>query len=74
MYARRTSACRRLHKLPPLGPALDFCQIPLTLAHATLDALTYGQDKLSRSAVLALVEQVTDSKKVKRWRCICLIT
>ncbi|KGF73532.1 phytoene synthase [Neosynechococcus sphagnicola sy1] len=43
----------------PLGPALDFCQIPLTLAYATLDALVQGQDKLSRSAVMALIEQVS---------------
>jgi farnesyl-diphosphate farnesyltransferase len=48
--------------LPP-GPALDFCQIPLTLAHATLDALAQGEDKLSRTTVIALVEQLTGSKK-----------
>lgn len=64
MYARRNLALADAYTSAlPLGPALDFCQIPLTLAHATLDALTYGQDKLSRSAVIALVEQVTDSKK-----------
>lgn len=47
----------------PIGPALDFCQIPLTLAHATLDALVHGQEKLSRSAVIALIEQVSASKR-----------
>ena len=44
--------------LPP-GPALNFCQIPLALAHGTLDVLALGKQKLSRSDVLALVEQVT---------------
>jgi farnesyl-diphosphate farnesyltransferase len=48
--------------LPP-GPALDFCQIPLTLAHGTLSALANGKDKLSRSDVLALIEQVTNLSK-----------
>jgi len=43
----------------PLGPALDFCRIPLALARATLDTLDRGEEKLSRSAVLALIEQVT---------------
>ena len=43
--------------LPP-GPALDFCQIPLALAYGTLDVLALGKQKLSRSDVLALVEQV----------------
>jgi farnesyl-diphosphate farnesyltransferase len=33
----------------PLGPALDFCQIPLALAHATLDAMAHGEAKLSRT-------------------------
>ena len=39
------------------GPALDFCQIPLTLAHATLDVLALGKEKLTRSDVLALVQK-----------------
>ncbi|XHX80137.1 MAG: squalene/phytoene synthase family protein [Stenomitos frigidus ULC029] len=45
----------------PLGPALDFCQIPLALAHATLDAMAHGEAKLSRTKVIALVEQLTSS-------------
>lgn len=59
-YARRnlTLADAYTEALGP-GPALDFCQIPLALAHATLDALAHGQEKLSRTAVLALVNQVT---------------
>jgi len=43
----------------PLGPALDFCRIPLALAHATIDALSRGEVKLSRTTVLELVEQLT---------------
>lgn len=39
------------------GPALDFCNIPLVLAHATLDALARGEEKLSRSAVMELTSQ-----------------
>ncbi len=38
-----------------LGPALEFCQVPLILAHATLDTLANGERKLSRSAVLSLI-------------------
>jgi farnesyl-diphosphate farnesyltransferase len=41
----------------PNGPALDFCRIPLALAHATLDALERGEVKLSRSAVMSLIEE-----------------
>lgn len=43
--------------LPP-GPALAFCRIPLTLAHGTLQAMALGKQKLTRSDVLSLVEQV----------------
>ncbi|MBW4634017.1 MAG: phytoene/squalene synthase family protein [Iphinoe sp. HA4291-MV1] len=45
------------------GPALDFCQIPLTLAYGTLDALANGKSKLSRSDVLALIDQVTNTSR-----------
>ena len=41
------------------GPALDFCKIPLTLAHGTLEVMALGKEKLSRSDVMALVEQIT---------------
>lgn len=44
----------------PVGPALMFCRIPLALAHGTLDALANGQEKLSRSDVMALIEQLTN--------------
>ncbi len=64
MYARRNLKLADAYtkSLPP-GPALEFCQINLTLAYSTLDALARGEHKLSRSTVLALVEQVTGRKK-----------
>lgn len=43
----------------PEGPALRFCQIPLALAHGTLDALSQGKEKLSRSDVLTIVGQLS---------------
>lgn len=39
----------------PIGPALLFCRIPLALAHATLDAMSQGKEKLTRNDVLAIV-------------------
>jgi farnesyl-diphosphate farnesyltransferase len=63
-YARRNLALADAYTTSlPVGPALDFCQIPLTLAHGTLDALADGKDKLSRSDVLALIEQVKNMSK-----------
>jgi farnesyl-diphosphate farnesyltransferase len=41
------------------APILNFCKIPLALAHATLEALEAGDAKLSRSAVNQIVLQVT---------------
>ncbi|HEY9908524.1 MAG TPA: phytoene/squalene synthase family protein [Thermosynechococcaceae cyanobacterium] len=59
-YARRNLALADIYiSALPEGPALEFCRIPLTLAHATLEALSRGEEKLSRSTVLALVNQVT---------------
>lgn len=43
----------------PKGPALVFCRIPLALAHGTLDALSQGKEKLSRSDVLTIVGQLS---------------
>lgn len=40
----------------PPGPAQEFCRTPQDLAYATLDALARGESKVSRSAVLELVE------------------
>lgn len=39
----------------PGGPALEFCQVPLALAWATLQALAEGRNKLSRSEVSGIV-------------------
>lgn len=57
-YARRNLQLADLYtqSLSP-GPALDFCQIPLALAHGTLDAIALGKEKLTRNDVLTLVEQ-----------------
>ncbi|HEV2126321.1 MAG TPA: phytoene/squalene synthase family protein [Chloroflexota bacterium] len=59
-YARRnlTLADAYLDALPP-GPAREFCTIPLTLAHATLDVMARGEAKLSRGDVLQLIGQAT---------------
>ena len=59
-YARyNLSLADRYTDALPKGPTLDFCRIPLTLAHATLDALERGEEKLTRAAVMALVKEVT---------------
>jgi farnesyl-diphosphate farnesyltransferase len=58
-------ACRNLQLADyytqslPEGPALDFCKIPLALAYGTLEVLSLGKEKLSRSEVITLVEQAT---------------
>ncbi|ELR96649.1 squalene/phytoene synthase family protein [Gloeocapsa sp. PCC 73106] len=59
-YARRNLHLADCYtkSLPP-GPALDFCQIPLALAYGTLNVMALGQEKLTRSDVLALVERAT---------------
>ncbi len=46
----------------PSGPILDFCRIPLTLAHGTLQAMALGDLKLSRERVMQLIEQVMGTK------------
>jgi farnesyl-diphosphate farnesyltransferase len=43
----------------PKGPALNFCKIPLALAYGTLEVMALGKPKLSRSDVMALVEQAS---------------
>ena len=40
------------------GPVLNFCQIPLTLAHATLDVMVLGKPKLTRNQVMALLAKI----------------
>ncbi len=60
MYARQNlSLAHAYTQALPKGPTLDFCVIPLTLANATLDVLALGKPKLSRSAVMSLIEHVT---------------
>lgn len=56
------SYCRRNLELAdrytaslPQGAILDFCRLPLLLAHATLDALEQGRSKLTREEVLKIV-------------------
>ncbi|TVQ66184.1 MAG: phytoene/squalene synthase family protein [Oceanospirillales bacterium] len=59
-YARYNLALGYAYtKSLPKGPAQQFCQIPLTLADATLKALTLGKPKLSRDDVLKLVAKVS---------------
>jgi farnesyl-diphosphate farnesyltransferase len=62
-YARRNLALADAYTnaLPP-GPVLDFCSLPLALAYATLDSLTRGDGKLSRSEVLQIVNQQTSGQ------------
>lgn len=40
------------------GPILDFCKIPLALAHGTLKAIELGKVKLSRKAVMNIVDKI----------------
>ncbi len=59
-YAKRNlSYADAYTKALPAGPALDFCLIPLTLAHATLEVMDGGLPKLSRHQVMHLIAQVT---------------
>lgn len=61
-YARRNLALADAYtNALPKGPALDFCRIPLALAHGTLNVMSLGKGKLSRSDVMALIEQVARS-------------
>lgn len=44
------------------GPALDFCRIPLALAFGTLEAIALGKEKLTRTDVLSMVENLIGIK------------
>ncbi|MGG4491024.1 squalene/phytoene synthase family protein [Metabacillus idriensis] len=63
MYARRNLALADvyLENIKP-GPILDFCKIPIALAHGTLDALTEGKEKMSRTAVTEIVSNVVSKQ------------
>ncbi|GGG70788.1 hypothetical protein GCM10010918_27770 [Paenibacillus radicis (ex Gao et al. 2016)] len=41
------------------GPARDFCKIPLQLAHATTKLIAAGGSKLTRDAVLKIVNKIS---------------
>jgi len=41
------------------GPALQFCKLPLALAHATVKLISVGGSKLSRADVLSIVSRAT---------------
>lgn len=61
-YARQNLALADLYtKSLPKGPALDFCKIPLILAHGTLKVLSLGQEKLSRAEVIQLIEKASQN-------------
>lgn len=64
-YARRNLALADAYAAAlPIGPALDFCEILLALAHGTLDALMQGREKLSRVEVVALIAKVTGRRTI----------
>ena len=55
-YARRNLTLADAYTAAlPNGPAMLFCRIPLALAHATLDAISQGREKLSRTDVMSIV-------------------
>ncbi|WP_028775921.1 squalene/phytoene synthase family protein [Shimazuella kribbensis] len=58
-YARRNLALgdTYIESLNP-GSVMHFCQIPLALAHGTLDGLMQGKEKISRAEVKEIVNQV----------------
>jgi farnesyl-diphosphate farnesyltransferase len=58
-YARRNlERAAAYARTLPQAPFSYFIQVPLALASATLDALTRGEEKLSREAVLALLREL----------------
>jgi farnesyl-diphosphate farnesyltransferase len=60
-YARQNlSLADRYVEALAAGPIKTFCSAPLALAYATLDVLASGEPKLSRPAVLGILEQGQD--------------
>jgi farnesyl-diphosphate farnesyltransferase len=58
-YARRNLALGDAYiKSLKSGSILHFCQIPLALAHGTLDGLSQGREKISRAEVKDIVSKV----------------
>jgi len=63
VYARKNLANASAYvQALPEGPALDFCEIPLILAQATLDALAQGKPKLERGEALRIFENTSRHK------------
>ncbi len=64
-YARRNLALADAYTddLKP-GPVKEFCKLPLVLAHGTLDALVKGQEKLSRTQVILLVQKALQAAAI----------
>jgi farnesyl-diphosphate farnesyltransferase len=44
----------------PKGPILNFCKLPITLAHATVKVMALGKEKLTRLDVEALVKEASE--------------
>ena len=44
----------------PKGPAMLFCRIPLALAHATLEVMSQGKEKLTRNDVIEIVTPLSN--------------
>jgi farnesyl-diphosphate farnesyltransferase len=61
-YARRNLALavEYTSELPP-GPIMNFCKIPLALAHGTVEAIVGGDTQLNRMKVLEIVKQVLEN-------------
>ncbi|MFK2824609.1 phytoene/squalene synthase family protein [Bacillus sp. B190/17] len=58
-YARRNLALADVYiEDIKEGSILNFCKIPLALAHGTLDALEKGKEKMSRAEVNEMVSEV----------------
>jgi farnesyl-diphosphate farnesyltransferase len=56
-YSRRNLAHAEAYtQALPVGPARNFCIIPLVLALGTLEALEQGRSKLNREEVVQLVQ------------------
>jgi farnesyl-diphosphate farnesyltransferase len=64
-YAKRNLALADAytHSLKS-GAVQDFCKLPLNLAHATLNALMLGQDKLTRDQVKSIVEETYAPREI----------
>ncbi|MEM1308211.1 MAG: phytoene/squalene synthase family protein [Cyanobacteria bacterium P01_D01_bin.71] len=59
-YARRNLKMADAYtQALPKGPARLFCRIPLALAHATVDVLSQGHEKLTREDVMGIVAPLT---------------